>query len=388
MIPPSVLVAERIRLRLRAEGTDPSVDAEAAHGVALAEVRRFNDGALSRGEQTIDDEARCVRDALAAVSGFGVLQPLLDDDTVEEIWLNGPERIHVARGGVPERVDLGMTDAALRELVERMLMTTGRRVDISQPFVDASLPDGSRLHVAIADVVRGASAVNTGNSYTHELYTLLVLYLPKLSLGRLIGGDMLINMKIRYGAAALSILALVLAGCASAPAPQAKPSIEPATPSATSDPSETPAPVRESERGNLIKSVGDTFGLGSEDGTSLANFTVTAITVDPQCTGEFAEAPEHGHYVRLDIEGETSAALDREMYFASGSWFAIAENGTTFNGDPWSLAAAGCIDQTERLPNVVGPGERVTGAVILDVPTPHGVIVFKIDDGSGWEWEY
>ncbi|MBW8763609.1 MAG: CpaF family protein [Microbacterium sp.] len=149
-----------MRLRLRAEGTDPSVDADAARHVALAEVRRFNDAALSRGEATIDDEIGCVRDVLAAVSGFGVLQPLLDDPTIEEVWLNGPDRIHIARGGVAQRIDLRMTDAMLRDLVERMLQTTGRRVDISQPFVDASLPDGSRLHVAIADVVRGSWAVN------------------------------------------------------------------------------------------------------------------------------------------------------------------------------------------------------------------------------------
>lgn len=157
---PSVVVAERVRLRLRAEGTDPSVDAEAARHVALAEVRRFNDAALSRGEAMIDDELGCVRDVIAAVSGFGVLQPLLDDPTIEEVWLNGPDRVHIARGGVAERIDLRMTDVMLRDLVERMLQTTGRRVDISQPFVDASLPDGSRLHVAIADVVRGSWAVN------------------------------------------------------------------------------------------------------------------------------------------------------------------------------------------------------------------------------------
>lgn len=160
MIQPSVVVAERVRQRLRAEGTDPVLDADAAHVVALSEVRRFNDTALARGETTVDDEARCVRDVLAAVTGFGALQPLLDDPEIEEIWLNGPESIHVARGGVSERIDLRLTESMLRDLVERMLQSTGRRVDISQPFVDASLPDGSRLHVAIADVVRGSWSVN------------------------------------------------------------------------------------------------------------------------------------------------------------------------------------------------------------------------------------
>lgn len=157
---PSTIVAERVRRRLRLENTDPSAAPEEARRIAQAEVRRHNDLALSRGEAMIDDEAACVRDVLASVSGFGVLQPLLDDPTIEEIWFNGPGRVFIARGGVSEQIDLDLTDAVIRDLVERMLQTTGRRVDVSQPFVDASLPDGSRLHVAIADVVRGSWAVN------------------------------------------------------------------------------------------------------------------------------------------------------------------------------------------------------------------------------------
>jgi pilus assembly protein CpaF len=156
----SLIVAERVRRRLRAERTDPSLSPDEARRIAQAEVRRHNDLALSRGGAMIDDESALVRDVLASVSGFGVLQPLLDDPSIEEIWLNGPSRVFVAREGVAERIDLGLTDAMLRDLVERMLQSTGRRVDISQPFVDASLPDGSRLHVAIADVVRGSWAVN------------------------------------------------------------------------------------------------------------------------------------------------------------------------------------------------------------------------------------
>jgi pilus assembly protein CpaF len=80
-----------------------------------------------------------------------VLQTYVDDPTVEEIWINAPDRVFIARGGRSERVALTLTDEGVRDLVERMLHTTGRRVDLSQPFVDASLPDGSRLHVVIPD---------------------------------------------------------------------------------------------------------------------------------------------------------------------------------------------------------------------------------------------
>lgn len=160
MSSPSVAVAERVRERLRAERTDPSRDPELAAHIARAEVRRHNDFALARGLPPVDDEAACVRDVLASVAGYGPLQAYLDDPTVEELWINGPDRVFVARAGVAERVALTLTDVAVRDLVERMLHATGRRVDLSQPFVDASLPDGSRLHVVIPDITRRHWAVN------------------------------------------------------------------------------------------------------------------------------------------------------------------------------------------------------------------------------------
>lgn len=157
---PAALVAERVRERLRAERNDPTRDPETAAQIARAEVRRHNDFALARGLATVDDESACVREVLAAVAGYGPLQAYLDDPTVEELWINAPDRIFVARGGVPEQVPLVLTDSAVRDLVERMLHTSGRRVDLSQPFVDASLPDGSRLHVVIPDITRRHWAVN------------------------------------------------------------------------------------------------------------------------------------------------------------------------------------------------------------------------------------
>lgn len=75
------VVAERVRERLRAERTDPAREPELAAHVARAEVRRHNDFALARDLAPVDDEAACVREVLAGVSGFGPLQQRLDDPT-------------------------------------------------------------------------------------------------------------------------------------------------------------------------------------------------------------------------------------------------------------------------------------------------------------------
>lgn len=161
-------VADRVRERLRAENVDPSRHFQRAGEVAHAEVRRYNDFALARGLEVADDEAACAREVLAVVSGYGPLQALLDDPTVEEIWINAPDRIFCARDGRNERVRMALSADAVRDLVERMLNATGRRVDLSHPFVDASLPDGSRLHVVIPDITREHWSVNIRKFVAHR----------------------------------------------------------------------------------------------------------------------------------------------------------------------------------------------------------------------------
>jgi pilus assembly protein CpaF len=94
------------------------------------------------------------------VSGFGPLQPFLDDPAVEEVWINDPSRVFIARNGRHELTNLVLTTAQVQELVERMLKSSGRRIDLSQPFVDAMLPEGHRLHVVLEGISRGFSAVN------------------------------------------------------------------------------------------------------------------------------------------------------------------------------------------------------------------------------------
>lgn len=120
------------------------------------EIRRANERAL-RDASAVEVDAN---DVSRHVQGFGLLQPLLDDPAIEEIWLNGPNDIFVAQSGRHVRVDIHLTAEDVRGLVERMLRLTGRRIDYSQPFVDASLPDGSRLHVVIPPITRSAWSVN------------------------------------------------------------------------------------------------------------------------------------------------------------------------------------------------------------------------------------
>lgn len=154
------LIEDEVREQLRAKAIDPGADPEAVRGViadvvAATEVARARAGLPASSRST--SEAKAVFDAVA---GYGPLQEYLDDPSVEEIWLNEPARVFVARSGVSELTPTILTHDQIRVLVERMLRTSGRRLDLSSPFVDASLPDGSRLHVAIPDVTREYWAIN------------------------------------------------------------------------------------------------------------------------------------------------------------------------------------------------------------------------------------
>lgn len=91
---------------------------------------------------------------------FGAIAPFMSDPTIEEIWINSPERIFIARNGRSELTNLLLTTDDVRNIVERALMWSGRRLDLSHPFVDARLPDGSRLHVAIPEITAQHWAVN------------------------------------------------------------------------------------------------------------------------------------------------------------------------------------------------------------------------------------
>ena len=153
-------IADRVRERVRLDGVDLGSDEALAARYVRDEVQRYSERALGGSVPLLDDEAHAAQQIVATLTGFGALQPYFDDAEVEEIWINAPDAIFIARDGIPELTGITLTDGDVRDLVERMLQHSGRRVDLSSPFVDASLPDGSRLHVVIPDVTRRHWSVN------------------------------------------------------------------------------------------------------------------------------------------------------------------------------------------------------------------------------------
>ena len=150
---------EELRAAVRRDGLDPQREVPAVRRLAESLVRDHDDRSLTGMVAPVADVDGMVAELVARVSGFGPLQPLLDDPTVEEVWINVPTGSSWLATGA--RADqLMLTDAQVAELVERMLKTTGRRVDLSRPFVDAMLPQGHRLHVVLQGISRGFSAVN------------------------------------------------------------------------------------------------------------------------------------------------------------------------------------------------------------------------------------
>ena len=149
-----------LRAVVRAEGVDPQRDAPVVRRLASRVVGDHDQRSLTGAVLPVLDHDAVVEELVARVSGFGALQRYLDDAAVEEIWINDPSRVFVARGGKHELTSTILSTAQVQELVERMLKSSGRRIDLSQPFVDAMLPDGHRLHVVLEGISRGFSAVN------------------------------------------------------------------------------------------------------------------------------------------------------------------------------------------------------------------------------------
>jgi pilus assembly protein CpaF len=151
---------QQLRAVVRREGVDPQLDSVRVRRLAEDVVRAHDERSLTGVVAPVTDPVAVVGELVARVSGFGPLQRFLEDPEVEEIWINEPSRVFVARNGRHELTNVILSRAEVQELVERMLKSSGRRIDLSQPFVDAMLPQGHRLHVVLEGISREFAAVN------------------------------------------------------------------------------------------------------------------------------------------------------------------------------------------------------------------------------------
>jgi pilus assembly protein CpaF len=96
------------------------------------------------------DRALLIRRVVDEALGLGVLEPLLEDMTITEIMVNGPDQVFVERAGRVERVPVRFaSEEQLTQTIERIVSTVNRRVDESNPMVDARLPSGERVNVIV-----------------------------------------------------------------------------------------------------------------------------------------------------------------------------------------------------------------------------------------------
>ncbi|MCP3425013.1 hypothetical protein NBM05_02940 [Rothia sp. AR01] len=167
-----------------------------------------------------------------------------------------------------------------------------------------------------------------------------------------------------------------------------------AAPDAADDPITPEAgPAGRSDRGYLVKEIGQPSYINDSSGTPAVTFVVTDVVADPVCSAPYAAAPENGHLVRVDVEVETGSAASLEelfygdsYYFSASDWRFVDTEGVRANTTD-TVASWSCLEPSEQLPIDIGPGERVTGSVVLDLPSTAGTLIYVqplIDDG--WEW--
>ncbi len=140
---------------------DPKLDLSKLEQVRRTIEGMFNDF-LAQEDIVLarTDKARLFDDILAEVLGFGPIQKLIDDPTIDEIMINGPQNIYIERQGKIVRVPITFeTDSHVYRIIDRIVSPLGRRVDEGQPYVDARLPDGSRVNIIIPPLALGGPTV-------------------------------------------------------------------------------------------------------------------------------------------------------------------------------------------------------------------------------------
>ena len=118
--------------------------------------------ALDESQATLTEQQR--QDLLETLKremlGYGPIQPLLDDPTITEVMINGTNDIYIEREGKIEATKITLADdEEVMQLVQKIVLPLGKRVDADNPTVDARLPDGSRVNVVVAPTALDGTAI-------------------------------------------------------------------------------------------------------------------------------------------------------------------------------------------------------------------------------------
>jgi pilus assembly protein CpaF len=161
VVPPGVLqqkdtytdLKTRVQNRLLSE-LDPTTDISRTNEVRstiqdlFEQVLAEENIVLSRPERQ-----RLFEQISAEILGYGPIQPLLEDDTITEVMVNGAKNIYVERAGKIVRIPVAFeSDEHVMRVIDRIVAPLGRRIDESSPYVDARLPDGSRVNAIIPPI--------------------------------------------------------------------------------------------------------------------------------------------------------------------------------------------------------------------------------------------
>jgi len=143
----------RVQNRLLAE-LDPSMDISKVNDVR-ATIQTLFEQVLSEENIVLSrpERHRLFEQITAEILGFGPLQPFLEDDTITEVMVNGAKNIYIERNGKISRVVVSFeSDEHVMRIIDRIVAPMGRRIDESSPYVDARLPDGSRVNAIIPPI--------------------------------------------------------------------------------------------------------------------------------------------------------------------------------------------------------------------------------------------
>jgi pilus assembly protein CpaF len=153
---------ERLGTRL----SDPDMDEASLQSLVLTELNTVVEE--TKVPLSSSERQRLIREVSDDVLGLGPLQPLIDDPTITEVMVNGPNRIYIERDGKILASEAFFSDEVhLRRIIERIVSKVGRRIDESSPLVDARLEDGSRVNAIIAPLSVSGSTM-TIRKFSHE----------------------------------------------------------------------------------------------------------------------------------------------------------------------------------------------------------------------------